>query len=230
MKKLLLLLFPLFIQAQDVEIGNWKDYLSYNSASYIAEADNRIYCVTSGGLFYLNKEDNTINRMSKVTGLSDVGVKQVAYSEELKITIITYENCNIDLIKNNQIINISDIKRKEITGLKLINNITLRDGIAYLSCTFGLVLIDLEKEEIKDTYTIEKNGNILEINDCAIIYDIQILAATSLGLYVGDISSILNVSVFSLPNLLTETVLFSDSLLPTAKIIGTFALLCSRIL
>ena len=62
MKKLFLLLFPLFIQGQDVGIGNWKDYQSYNSASYIAEAANRIYCVTSGGLFYLNKEDNTINR------------------------------------------------------------------------------------------------------------------------------------------------------------------------
>ena len=67
MKKLLLLLFPLFIQGQEVGIGNWKDYQSYNSASYIAEADNRIYCVTSGGLFYLDKIDNTINRMSKVT-------------------------------------------------------------------------------------------------------------------------------------------------------------------
>ena len=142
MKKLFLLFLPLLINAQDVPIGYWKDYQSYTSASYIAEADNKIYCVTNGGLFYINKEDNTINRMSKVTGLSDVGVKQVAYSKELEITVITYENCNIDLIKNNQIINISDIKRKEITGLKLINNITLRDGIAYLSCTFGLVLID----------------------------------------------------------------------------------------
>ena len=85
MKKLLLLLFPLFIQAQDVGIGYWKDYLSYNSASYIAEADNRIYCVTSGGYFILIKRMNTINRMSKVTGLSDIGVKQVAYSGELEI-------------------------------------------------------------------------------------------------------------------------------------------------
>ena len=92
--------------------------------------------------------------MSKVTGLSDVGVKQVAYSEELKITIITYENCNIDLLKNKQIITISDIKRKEIIGNKEINNITINNGIAYLSCSFGLVLVDLSKEEIKDTYTV----------------------------------------------------------------------------
>ena len=191
MKKLFLLFLPLLINAQDVPIGYWKDYQSYTSASYIAEADNKIYCVTNGGLFYINKEDNTINRISKVTGLSDVGIKQVAYSKELLITIITYENCNIDLLKENSIINISDIKHKDISGLKSINNITVKGGIAYLSTTFGLVLVDLEKEEIKDTYTIEKNGSILEINDCAIIYNLQILAATSLGLYVGSISSIL---------------------------------------
>ena len=185
MKRIFLLFLPLLINAQDVPIGYWKDYQSYTSASYIAEADNKIYCVTNGGLFYINKADNTINRMSKVTGLSDVGIKHVAYSKEIEITIITYENCNIDLIKNNQIINISDIKRKEITGLKLINNITLRDGIAYLSCTFGLVLIDLEKEEIKDTYKIGENGNFVEINSCAFSGN-NIYVASKGGIYYAD--------------------------------------------
>ena len=126
--------------------------------------------------------------MSKVTGLSDVGMKQVAYSEELKITIITYENCNIDLIKNNQIINISDIKRKEITGLKLINNITLRDGIAYLSCTFGLVLIDLEKEEIKDTYKLIVAEYSCVINNMSYAGD-NIFLSTSCGGFYADINS-----------------------------------------
>ena len=188
MKKLFLLFLPLLINAQDVPIGYWKDYQSYTSASYIEEADNKIYCVTNGGLFYINKEDNTVNRMSKVTGLSDVGIKQVAYSEELEITVITYENCNIDLIKNNQIINISDIKRKEITGLKSINNITLRDGIAYLPCTFGLVLIDLENEEIKDTYKIGVGGDFEGINSCA-FSNTNIFVATTGGVYVANINS-----------------------------------------
>jgi len=185
MKKLFLLFLPLLINAQDVPIGYWKDYQSYTSASYIAEADNKIYCVTNGGLFYINKEDNTINRMSKVTGLSDVEVKHVAYSEELKITVITYENCNIDLIKNNTIVNISDIKRKEIIGNKFINNIIIKEKIAYLSCTFGLVLLDLENEEIKDTYKIGQNGNFEGINSCA-FDSTNIYVASEGGVYSAD--------------------------------------------
>tara|TARA_B100000768_G_scaffold87942_1_gene82576 strand:- start:928 stop:3135 length:2208 start_codon:yes stop_codon:yes gene_type:complete len=182
MKKLFFLLFPIFIQAQNVPIGYWKDYLSYNSANYISEAENKIYCATNGGLFYINKDDNTINRLSKANGLSDIGVKKIAYSEELRVTVIIYENCNVDLIKKNEIINISDIKRKEITGLKSINNITINKNIAYLSTTFGLVLLDLIKEEVKDTYHVGDSISEYEINGCAFLGD-TIITATSNGVF-----------------------------------------------
>ncbi len=187
MKKLLLLLFPFFMQAQDVAIGHWKDYLSYNSASYITEAENKIYCVANGGLFYINKNDETINRLSKITGLSDVGIKQVAYSYELDIVIITYKNCNVDLLKNNHIINISDIKRKEITGIKSINNITIRKNIAYLSTSIGLILVDLENEEIKDTYNLGDASSAYKINGCAFLGD-SIITATSQGLFYANVN------------------------------------------
>ena len=188
MKKLLLLLLPLFINGQDVGIGQWKDYLSYNSASYICEAKEKIYCVANGGLYYVNTSDGTINRLSKITGLSDIGVKLVAYSKELDITIITYENCNVDLVKNNHVINISDIKRKEIIGKKVINNITVNNDIAYLSCSFGLVLIDLEKKEIRDTYNIGNDSIMYEVNGCA-IYGDSIITATSEGMFFANINS-----------------------------------------
>ena len=118
MRTLILIFIPLFVQAQDVTIGSWKDYQSYKSASYVSKGDGRIYCVTSGALFYINKDDYSINRLSKVSGLSDVGIKHVKHSYDLNVTVITYENCNIDIIKNNSVINISDIKRKEISEEK----------------------------------------------------------------------------------------------------------------
>ena len=205
MRKLLFLLFPLLVQAQDLPIGLWKDYQSYTSASYITEAGNKIYCVTNGGLFYINNDDNTINRMSKVTGLSDVGIKRIAYDIDSEATIITYENCNIDLLKNNRIINISDIKRKEIIGNKFINNIILKEGIAYLSCTFGLVLLDIEKEEIKDTYKIGENGDFKGINSCT-FNTLNIVVASEGGVYFADINSenLFDYNSWTLDPILTE--------------------------
>lgn len=189
MKKLIFLFFPIYLNAQDVSIGSWKDYQSYRSSSHISESKNKVYCVSSGALFYVNKNDNTINRLSKINGLSDISIKQTAYCKDLDITVITYENCNIDLIKNTQIINLSEIKRKEITGLKSINNITIYNKIAYLSCSFGLVLIDLEKEEVKDTYNTTFLTENLAINGCAFYQD-TIMVASSNGLYFNLINSI----------------------------------------
>tara|TARA_B110000003_G_C16644670_1_gene531549 strand:+ start:31 stop:2238 length:2208 start_codon:yes stop_codon:yes gene_type:complete len=185
MRKLIILLIPLVVEAQNVSIGSWKDYQSYSSATYIAESKDKIFCVASEGLFYLDKEMYTINRLSKISGLSDVGVKQIAYSKNLDITIITYQNCNIDLLKDNTIINISDVKRKEITGIKSINNITILSKTAYLSTSFGLILVDLEKEEIKDTYQVGENNNIHAINGCAIKGD-SIIIASSNGIYIAN--------------------------------------------
>ncbi len=135
-----------------------------------------------------NKQDYTINRLSKINGLSDVGITNLDYDKENKIIIITYKNTNIDLIKDGVIINISDIKEKEIFGEKNINSIYIKNGIAYLSSSFGLILLDLKKEEIKDTYKIGENGVGVKINDCA-INDTSIFAGTEDGSYYANINS-----------------------------------------
>ena len=189
MKKLLFILFlPLMLKAQDVPLGYWKDYLSYNSASYICEGNGVVFCVANGGLFYVQKEDQTLNRVSKITGLSDVQIKQVAHSPELDVNIIVYENCNIDILKNNRVINISDVKRKEISGVKEINNITVKNNIAYLSSSFGLILVDLINYEIQDTYQIGDASGMYVVNGCAFLTD-SIIVATSEGLFYADINS-----------------------------------------
>ena len=185
MKKLLLLFLPFFLHGQNVPIGTWKNYLAYNSASYIAEGKDRIYCVANGGLYFIQKEDESINRLSKITGLSDVGVKQAAYCEDNDIVLIAYENCNIDLLINNHIINISDIKRKGVAGKKTINNIVIKNNIAYLSSSLGLILIDLLAVEIKETYNV---GEQIAINGCAFLED-SIILATDYGLYGSNINN-----------------------------------------
>ncbi|NJK94396.1 MAG: hypothetical protein HC905_05190 [Bacteroidales bacterium] len=57
-------------------------------------------------------KDNSVEKLSKITGLSDFGISAIGYSKENKTLIIGYENGNIDLIKEKKIINISDLKKK----------------------------------------------------------------------------------------------------------------------
>ena len=78
---LFLLITPVYLFSQDVAIGQWKDYLAYNQATDIAIADEKIYCVSQGGLFYYDTGDNSINRISKINGLSENGVKYIKYNK-----------------------------------------------------------------------------------------------------------------------------------------------------
>ena len=118
------------LNGQNTPIYSWQEHLSHSNAKLILEVENNIYCATENGIFFYNKEDYTINILNKITGLSDVGIS--AYELRLKnnIIIISYLNTNVDLIKGDEIINITDIKDKLIIGEKKINNIDIEDGVA----------------------------------------------------------------------------------------------------
>lgn len=162
--------------------------MPYSKALQVIEANNKIYCLTDGGIFYYNKLDNSINKLTKVSGLSDVGMSTIQYNEQYKLLLIGYSNGNIDIITNNEIINISDVKRKQITGNKSINSILFIGKKAYLSCGFGIIVVDIEKREIKDTYYIGDNGSQIFVNEIA--FDgTYLYAATKKGIYKGDINS-----------------------------------------
>jgi hypothetical protein len=175
------------INAQ-LTIGEWRTHLPYSQAICVTEAGDRIFCATRSGLFYYNKEDNTLNKFTRINGLSDVEISCLSYSPENNILVIAYNNSNVDLIKGNTIYNIPDIKRKQITASKTINDIMFLGNSAYLSCGFGIVIINLDKMEIRDTYLIGENSSYLSVNSLA--FDGQFLiAATDDGLYRADISS-----------------------------------------
>ncbi|MCX6266229.1 MAG: hypothetical protein NTW16_02575, partial [Bacteroidetes bacterium] len=179
------LLFAGFLRvtAQPVPIGQWRDELPYTLVNNVADAGTRIYASTPYAVFYFDKEDNSVVRITKISGLSDIGISSINYSKEYKTLVIAYSNANIDLIKNNTIINISDIKRKPILGNKTINNIFFIGKDAYLSCGFGIVVLDISKEEIRDTYYIGKNGS--QVNVLAMTKDQHdtLFAASEKGIY-----------------------------------------------
>jgi hypothetical protein len=190
---LLILLILLFItgqiKAQKVQ-GEWSDHLSYTICYRIADAGNTIFCAAESGMLSYNKETGEIQRHSKITGLSDVEVGTIAFSNTHNKLIIGYKNGNIDIINmsDEPLHNLSDIKRKSITGNKNINNIFLYQETAYLSCSFGIVVLDINNEEIKDSYFFGAGGTEIHVYDVT-IFNNKIYAATESGVYEADLNS-----------------------------------------
>jgi len=179
------ILYPASLSAQSssIPIGQWRDELPYYYCNSVAEAGNRIYTSTPYAIFYFDKDDNSVTRITKIQGLSDIGISCLAYNTSTKTLIIGYSDANIDLIQNNVIINISDIYRKTILGNKTINSIYCLENMAYLQCGFGIVVLDLVKQEIKETYYIGNGGT--QVNVLSMVKDDNdtLWAATEKGLY-----------------------------------------------
>jgi hypothetical protein len=174
--------------SQGIAIGQWRDHLPYNQLIKVAVTPKKIYAATPYNLFYYDLEDNSINRLTTINGLSDIGVASIAYNANYGILVVAYSNTNIDIIKPNSIVNVSDIKSANIVGNKRINEILLKDQYAYLSCGFGIVVLDLSKEEIKETYYIGAEGK--QVNVLDLCYDDSLFyAATDEGIYYAAIDA-----------------------------------------
>jgi len=171
------------VHAQQIAIGEWRDELPYTLCNSVTDADDRVFSSTPYAVLSVIKEDHSVTRINKINGLSDIGISCINYNKAIQTLVIAYTNANIDLIKNNTIVNISDIKRKTILGNKTINSIYFIGTDAYLSCGFGIVVLDLDKEEIKDTYYIGKDGS--QVNVLGIVKDNKdsLFASTDKGIY-----------------------------------------------
>ncbi len=174
----LLLVFSLDAQRRQ---GSWQDYLSFSNATKIAVAGSKVWCATEGGLFYYDHEDQSIQKFSGVNGLSGFGIQTIAWDESNQVLLVVYEDSNIDLVYESGVVNLSDIKRKQLTSDKQIYNISFSENEVYLSCGFGIVVLNLERQEVKDTYFIGDGGSALRVNDVQ-EFGGYLYAATNIGL------------------------------------------------
>ncbi len=182
-------LFTLHSQSR---VGEWNVHLNYSEGTSLFSKESIIYTGTKSQFFKYDKSDNSIESFSKLNGLNDFNVTAINLDEGSNILILGYQNGNIDLISNIGIINIPYIKNStNIVGNKTINNIYISEGIAYLSCSFGLVTLNINNAEILDTYYFWNNGGYGNVLDCFVFSESfnnpylseKIFVATDFGLF-----------------------------------------------
>lgn len=175
-------LLPLTLLAQNPipPIGEWREHLNYQQTIQVVKGD-KIYCATITNIFSVDSDGQT-ERYSKITGLNDIGVQCIAWDATTSQLVIAYTNSNIDLLgKTGNVKNIGDVKRSSIAGNKTIYHIYCSKGLAYVSTGLGIIVADLSKYEIKDTWFIGNNGAQVSVTAFA-AGDAFFYAATADGL------------------------------------------------
>ena len=176
-------------KAQLQPIGQWREHLSYNQAVQVAQGKDVIFAATPYSLFSVAVADNTIERFSKLNGLHETGIQCIQWDATAEKLVVAYYNSNIDILQDGKIYNIDAIKQKNIVGDKTIYNIYCYQGIAYCSSGLGIIAVDENKYEVKDTYTIGASGGTIKTNavttDASFFY-----AATDEGLKRATITGV----------------------------------------
>ena len=160
---------------------NWTLYPSYHNATYCQVMGDKVYVLASGALFSYGKSDNEVRTYDKITTLSDIDIAHIRYSSHINALVIVYGNANIDILYDDgSVYNISDFKNKQLSD-KTINNIDIQGGTAYLSTSFGVVVLDLENMEFDNTFNTGLNTT------CTNLFKDRLYIATTSGLYYCEV-------------------------------------------
>ncbi|GAB3541356.1 two-component regulator propeller domain-containing protein [Pontibacter brevis] len=163
-------------------LGGWQVHVPYRQGKAVADAGDKVYVAAESGLFYYDKEFHTTEVITKADGLREQQISAIGYDAATSTLVIAYANTQVDLLRDNAIYNISDIYRKAIAGEEKINHILIYNKLAYLSGSFGVVVLDLQKREVKDTYSnLGPGGTAVDVQASAILRD-SIYLATNRGL------------------------------------------------
>lgn len=166
----LAILFSIGLSAQsNLGVGSWRDYLPYSGNDKIAIYDNAVYSASAFGILKVDIEDNSLESLSKVNGLSDVSISSLGSNEN--VLIIGYENGNMDLLTDGGIVNIPDLKNTSITGSKEITDLFFIDDDVYATTGFGILKLDVVKAEIKETIYIGSEGKSVFISGAEVYND-----------------------------------------------------------
>lgn len=138
-----------FIACAQIGVGQWKfhpHFISYDIANCV-ETSSKVYYLASGSLYCYDKESGTNSPLSALGAINGFNVKQIYYNYDKGYLFVAYDDCNIDIIKDDgSIVNISAIKDVSLLGtrVKTINDVTFGQGKTYVATSFGFIVIEDE--------------------------------------------------------------------------------------
>lgn len=161
-------------------IGEWREHLPWQRSKYVTQSTEKVYYATEWAVVELDKADRSPRFITKVEGLSDVGMNLLRYNAAAKLLVIGYSNSNLDLYypANGSVVNLPIIqKNPNIIGDKQIYNVFFDGKIAYFACGFGILKFNLETADAE--YTVFTN---IPVRSFA-TYNGYLWAGTEDGLY-----------------------------------------------
>ena len=178
-------LCSLFHLAGKAEV--WRTHYAYNNVTQIAMAEDKVYALSDGSLFSVDKQSEAIKVYNRQSGLHGTGITCIYYDKTGHQLIIGYDNGQIDVLTTNGVTYIGELYDKDMTQRKTIYNVTIAGRTAYLATHYGIQTMDLRENKLVDSYWLRPGGQETPIKDVLIAND-SIYAFSDDSLYCAALT------------------------------------------
>lgn len=168
--------------------GKWTTHFAYNNVTQIAMAPDKVFAISDGSLFSVDKLSEEIKVYNRQTGLNGTGINCIHYDVTGEQLIICYGTGKIDMLSSQGVTYVGGLYDKDMTQRKTIYNVTLKGRTAYLSTHYGVQTMDLRENKLVDSYWLRPNGIETPIKDVLLTND-SIYAFSDDSLYVASLAS-----------------------------------------
>ncbi len=137
-----------------LKIGEWRQHLPWQRSTYVTQSDTKVYFASEWAVVEIDKADRSQRFLTKVEGLSDVGMRMIRYNRSVGALVLAYTNSNLDIYypADGTVVNLPFVKKNiNIVGDKQVNDIAFDGKFAYLASGFGVLKLNLERREVEYT-------------------------------------------------------------------------------
>ncbi len=157
------------VQAQDA--GTWQSHTSLRQVVDLTASEDAIWAATTGGVFRYGIDTGEISRFTTTEGLYGLNVRAIAYNPVNRTIWVGYSDGVLDRIDIETMVirPFLDIQRATQFTQRDIRNMEVMGDTLIVATGFGVVLFDVERAEVLESYVGFGNGQSGNpVNDIAI--------------------------------------------------------------
>ena len=161
---------------------SWKSLFAYNSVHQIAMTPNKVFAVSDGSLYSVDKQTEKMTTYNRQSGLHGTNITCIGYDETSQTMLIAYEAGRLDLMTTDGVHYIGDLYDKDMMQEKTIYNISIYGHTVYFATHYGIQTFDMREKTFLDSYWLRPDGEVTPLNDVLISGD-SIYAFSADSLY-----------------------------------------------
>lgn len=192
MKKLLcniVLMFVSVVTFSQVP-GTWKEYFSFLDVHQLANVDDNVFALSDNGIFIYNTTTEELQKVTKLTGLSTVGLTCFAFCDSTSSFLIGYSDGTLDILyyPSLRVKSIPTIAQKSLYASKKINKIVMHNDTAIIAAEFGVLTFSMTTNRFISTTILSDDGSYVPVKSVACGSN-TIYSATTKGIYTASLDN-----------------------------------------